>query len=88
MTGPHQILSWLDGLVDDELVLGRATGVLAGADDERSLGRDEALAVADGVLVQLGGRQVGADVPAEGRARSRGGGAIGGGLPGAQAITV
>ena len=49
-------------LVDDELVLGRAAGVLAGADDERAVGRDEALAVADGVLVQLGGRQVGADV--------------------------
>ena len=43
-------------LVDDELVLRRAAGVLARPDDERAVGRDEALAMADGVLVQLGGR--------------------------------
>ena len=60
--------------LDDELVLGRAAGVLAGPDDERAVGRDEALAVADGVLVQLGGGQVGADGTAEGGALGRRGG--------------
>ena len=39
--------------------------MLAGADDERPVGRDDALAGADRVLVQLGGRQVGADAPAQ-----------------------
>ena len=43
-------------LLDDELVLRRAAGVLAGPDDERALGGDQALAGADRVLVQLGGR--------------------------------
>ena len=57
-------------LVDDELVLGAPTGVLAGPDDERTVGRDEALAGPDRVLVQLGGRQVRPDRAAErGRAR-------------------
>ena len=46
-------------LADDELVLGRAAGVLAGADDERALGGDDALAVADRALVELGDGQVG-----------------------------
>ena len=45
-------------LADDELVLRRAPGVLAGANDERAVRRDDPLAVADGVLVQLGGREV------------------------------
>ena len=76
------------GLVDDELVLGRAAGVLAGADDQRPVGRDEALAVADGVLVELGGRQVGADVAADGRALGRGGGCHMRWTPWAQAITI
>ena len=53
-----------------------------------SLGRDEALAVADGVLVELGGRQVGADVPADGRALGRGGGCHMRWTPWAQAITI
>src|SRR4051794_10994999 len=48
-------------VVDDELVLRRTSGVLAGPHDERALCCDEALAVPDGVLVQLGGREVGAD---------------------------
>ena len=48
-------------LGDDELVLGRPAGVLAGADDERAVGGDQTLAVADRVLVQLGDRQVRAD---------------------------
>ena len=45
--------------------------MLAGADDERAVGGDHALAVADRVLVQLGGRQVGADDAAERRAGGR-----------------
>ena len=57
------------GLADDELVLRRAAGVLAGTDDERALGRDLALARADGALVQLGGGKVGQDA-----APDRGGG--------------
>ena len=75
-------------LVDDELVLGRAAGVLAGPDDERTVGRDEALAVADGVLVQLGGRAGwrGRSGPRAGRA-GRGGGGHRRWTPGAQAIT-
>ena len=57
-------------LVDEELVLGTAAGVLAGPDDERALGRHDPLACPDRVLVQLGGRQVRADGPAQGgRAR-------------------
>jgi hypothetical protein len=47
------------GLADDELVLRRAARVLARPDDERPLGGDHALAGADRVLVQLGGRTVG-----------------------------
>ena len=72
-------------LVDDELVLGRATGVLAGPDDERAVGRDEALAVADGVLVRArrSGRLARTDA-ARGLATVVGAVvAIGGGLPGA-----
>ena len=61
-------------LVDDELVLRRATGVLAGQDDERAVGGEEALAVADGVLVQLGGREVGAYGPSQDGALDRRGG--------------
>src|SRR5439155_18122736 len=38
-------------LADDELVLRRAAGVLAGPDHQRSLGRDDALALANRVLV-------------------------------------
>ena len=68
-------------LVDDELVLRRATGVLAGPDDERAIGRDEALPVADRVLVQLGGRQVGTNGTTQDGARESGAVlAIGGGL--------
>ena len=62
-------------LLDDELVLRGPAGVLAGPNDERTVGGDEAFAVPDRVLVQLGARQVGADGPAQGRGRSgRGGG--------------
>src|SRR3990170_2176254 len=46
------------GLLDQELVLRRAAGVLTGAYDERAVGGDDALAVADGMLVELGGRKV------------------------------
>jgi hypothetical protein len=45
-------------LADDELVLRRAAGVLPGADDERSVRRDDALPVADGMLVELCRREV------------------------------
>ena len=51
-------------LVDDELVLGRTAGVPPGPDDERPLGGDQALAVADRVLDELG---------ASGRWRARSG---------------
>ena len=50
-------------LVDDELVLGRASRVLAGLDHERAPGRDEALVIAHGGLVEHGDRQVGMDEP-------------------------
>ena len=45
---------------------------LPGPDDERAVGGDEALAAADGVLVELGGREVGAHGPAKCRDASRG----------------
>ena len=61
-------------LIDDELVLRRAPGVLAGPDDERSLGGDEALAVPDGVLVQLGSGEVRSDGAPERGTRPRRGG--------------
>ena len=61
-------------LVDDELVLGRAAGVLARPDDERAFGGDQSLARADGDLVQLGGREVDADGASKrGARRGRGG---------------
>ena len=86
-------------LADDELVLRRAAGVLAGPDDERALRGDHALAGADGVLVQLGGGEVRPDDAADGRgaigpARVVGRGGTGGGLghrldsSGAQAIAI
>ena len=71
------------GLADDELVLRRATGVLAGADDERSVRGDHALARAERVLVQLRGRAVGVDDAADGR----GGGAGRGCGPGGGWLT-
>src|SRR5690606_9281661 len=43
------------GLADDELVLRRAAGVLPGPHHERAVGREDALAVPDGVLVELRG---------------------------------
>src|SRR3970282_887221 len=43
-------------LDDDELVLRGAPGVLAGFDDERPVGGEEALALPEGELVQFGGR--------------------------------
>ena len=49
-------------LADDELVLWRATRVRARRDDERPLGRDQALTVARRCLVQRSGRQVGDDL--------------------------
>jgi hypothetical protein len=48
----HQTRSSLDGLADDELVVRRAAGVLAGPADERALGGDQSLAAANGLLVQ------------------------------------
>jgi len=53
------------GLADDELVPGRAAGVLAGADDQRAIGRDLALTRQDGALVQGRGGQVGEDAAAD-----------------------
>ena len=71
------------GLADDELVLRRATGVLAGPDDERSVRGDHALARAERVLIQLRCRAVGVDDAAEwrggvgaGRGRDRGAGGL------------
>ena len=55
-------------LAHDELVLGGAPGVLAGSDDQGSMRGDQALAVADGVLVELRGRQVAMARP-DGRSR-------------------
>ena len=86
-------------LLDDELVLRRAAGVLAGANDERTLGGDDALAGPHGVLVQLGRGEIGSDDPADGRVpigptRGVGRGGVGGGLGhrlgllGAQAIAL
>ena len=46
-------------LDDDELVLWRAPGVLAGPDDERAVRGEDALALVEGELVQLGGGEVG-----------------------------
>ena len=40
------------GLVDDELVLGRAAGVLAGPHHERAVGGEQAFLALDGLLVQ------------------------------------
>src|SRR5574337_1316967 len=48
-------------LVDDELVLGRAAGVLAGRDGETAALRDEALVPLDGGLDEAGRREVGVD---------------------------
>ena len=45
-------------LADDELVLGRATGMATGPDDQGPLGCDQAFTRPDRVLVQLGGGQV------------------------------
>jgi hypothetical protein len=45
-------------LANDELVEGRAAGVLAGPNHQGAVGRDRALRVPDGVLVELGGRKV------------------------------
>ena len=46
------------GFVDDVLVLGRAAGVLAGAHDQRPVGGEQALIVAQRVLVQGRRREV------------------------------
>ena len=54
------------GLVDDELVERRPAGVAAGPDDQGPVGRDDALAAPDGVLVQLGGGLVDAQGAARG----------------------
>ena len=75
-------------LDDDELVLWRSAGVLAGPDHQRTVGRDQPFPVADRVLVELGHRQVGPDGPSECVAcpwRGRGHRRF---APGAQAITI
>ena len=64
-------------LVDDELVLRRATGVLAGADDQRAVGGDEALAGADRVLDELGRRAVDPQAATQRRANAAGAGCRG-----------
>ena len=51
-------------LADDELVLGRAAGVLAGVDDERPALGEPRVAARERVLVELRGRRVPEDVPA------------------------
>ena len=56
------------------LSCGRATGVLAGADDERAFRGDEALAGSDRVLHELGRRAVHPQAAAQRRANSAGGG--------------
>src|SRR5262249_11202549 len=50
----------------DELVLRRAAGVHAGVDDERTALREPRLTAREGVLVQLRGRRVPEDMPANG----------------------
>ena len=57
MTLPHQILLRLRGLVDDELVVGRAAGEGAGARHQRPEVRQVSFPAADGRLVELGGGQ-------------------------------
>ncbi len=54
---PHGVLGL--GVADDELVLGRAAGVLAGLDHQRAVRGKVAFAVADRVLDQLCGAEVG-----------------------------
>ena len=46
------------GVADDELVLGRAAGVLAGLDDQRAVLGEQALAAADRLLDQRRGAEV------------------------------
>jgi len=54
---PHRVLGL--GVADDELVLGRAAGVLAGGNDQRAIGGQATLAVADGVFDQRGSAEIG-----------------------------
>ena len=49
-------------LVDDELVVGRAPGMMAGAYDQRPQVRQRAFVSQDGLLVERGCRQVPVDV--------------------------
>ena len=53
-------------LADDELVLRRAAGVLAGVDDERTALGEARVAARERVLVELRGRRMPEDVPAHG----------------------
>ena len=60
VTPPDPLLG--AGLADDELVLRRAPGVLAGVDVERAALGDPAVATLDGVVVEERGRRVPVDV--------------------------
>ena len=57
---PHGVFGF--GIADDELVLGRTAGVLAGFDHQRPILRQYAFAIADGVFDQRRGAKVG-DIP-------------------------
>ena len=76
-------------LGDDELVLGRAAGVLAGPDDERAVGGDEPLAGRIASSYSSAVDRLARTVrPSAWRVRGVAVVAIGGQAPGAQAITV
>ena len=53
LTAPHWTVRSVGFVADDELVFGRTAGELAGADDERAVGGENAFAAVDGMLQQL-----------------------------------
>ena len=62
LTLPHQISPSVEGSSDDEFVVGRASGVGAGRGDQRSLEGQMGFTSTDGLLIELGDRQIPVDL--------------------------
>ena len=61
LTSPHQMRSVRRRLVDEELVLGRAAGEVAGVDDERPAFREPPVAARERMRVEQRGRRISID---------------------------